>query len=142
MSFHPVGAGSAYRYVQVVTLDAKGRVLLSRHRDRATWEVQGGRIESEESVDNAALRELYEESGVVPWRLEAVVDHRVANGDDADWGRTFLAMPGRIDPLPLSEMVEIRWFDALPDTTYPWMIPAVVGLVRAGRFSSRRYTPH
>lgn len=55
--------GSLKNYKFVVVLSRyDGRVLLSRHRERSTWETQGGHIEQGEAPMDAAKRELYEES--------------------------------------------------------------------------------
>ena len=43
--------------------------MLSRHKNRSTWETQGGHIEGGESLIEAAGRELYEESGAVKYLL-------------------------------------------------------------------------
>lgn len=52
-----VGAG-------VVVRDAQGRVLLERRSDCGVWGLLGGRIERGESVEQAAVREVKEESGL------------------------------------------------------------------------------
>ncbi|MDF5820798.1 NUDIX domain-containing protein [Corynebacterium felinum] len=125
VSLHPVGTGSNYRYVLIITLDGT-RILLSRHRDRHTWENQGGHVEKGESVDQAAARELFEEAGVKPKTLEAVCDHRVSVDGTTNWGRTYLATVDTIQPLPDSEIAEVRWCDQLPsdqELTYPWITP-------------------
>ena len=57
------------KYV-VVFSRYEGKLLLSRHRDRDTWETQGGHIEPGESPEDAAKRELWEESGAVDFTLE------------------------------------------------------------------------
>ena len=39
---YPVGTLPAYKYV-VVLSEYQGKILLSRHKKRTTWETQGGR---------------------------------------------------------------------------------------------------
>ena len=48
----------------------QGKLLLSRHKGRDTWETQGGHIEQGESPEDAAKRELWEESGALKFTLE------------------------------------------------------------------------
>ena len=47
---------SDYKYV-VVLSRYQGKLLLSQHRDRNTWETQGGHIEPGETPEEAARRE-------------------------------------------------------------------------------------
>ena len=42
-----------------------GKWLVARHAARDTWDFAGGHIEPGETAEEAALRELYEETGLV-----------------------------------------------------------------------------
>lgn len=87
-----------YKYV-VVLSGYQGKILLSRHRERMTWETQGGHIEPGETPMEAAKRELYEESGAVEFDLRPLCDYWAGeeNGEGAagmvlrrtskDWGK-------------------------------------------------------
>jgi 8-oxo-dGTP pyrophosphatase MutT (NUDIX family) len=57
-----------------VVLDGNGRVLLGRRADTGTWALPGGIIEPGEEPADAAVREIFEETGViaVPEVLTAV----------------------------------------------------------------------
>lgn len=58
-----------------VVFDASGRVALVRQRDRHSrlrWTLPKGRLDRGESPDEAALREVYEETGVVARLLGAI----------------------------------------------------------------------
>ena len=50
--------------VAVALRDEAGRVLLARHVDAGRWVLPGGTIEPEESPADAAVREMWEESGL------------------------------------------------------------------------------
>jgi len=54
--------------VAVALIDGSGRVLMQRRRnDRAhggLWEFPGGKVESAESLESAAIREIREELGI------------------------------------------------------------------------------
>ena len=63
-----LGAVKNPRFV-VVLSHQEGKILLSRHRQRQTWETQGGHIEPGETPEQAARRELREETGL---RLTAI----------------------------------------------------------------------
>lgn len=48
-----------------VVLDSAGRVLLVKHTyGRLNWELPGGRAHDQESAEETALRELFEETGM------------------------------------------------------------------------------
>ena len=61
---YPLGKLKKYKYVVVLSY-YNGKILLSRHKDRSTWETQGGHIEENETPIEAAKRELFEESGAL-----------------------------------------------------------------------------
>lgn len=70
-----LGSLETYKYV-VVLSKYNGKILLSRHKDRTTWETQGGHIEDGETPLDAAKRELYEESGAIDFDIEPLCDYR------------------------------------------------------------------
>lgn len=109
----------------VVTLSRyRNGWLFSRHRDRDTWETQGGHIEPDETIQQAAVRELYEESGAVPRTITPLCGYWAERSGDRRWGMLFLAEIDHLDPLPPSEIAEVRWFETLPgNLTYPDITP-------------------
>lgn len=50
--------------VGVIVVDEHGRILLERRSDCGLWGLPGGRIEPGESITQAALREVTEETGL------------------------------------------------------------------------------
>lgn len=72
ISLSELGKLQQYKFV-VVLSRFKGKILLSRHKDRTTWETQGGHIEAGETPLEAAKRELYEESGAIEFEIEALL---------------------------------------------------------------------
>lgn len=118
-----LGTLAPYKYVVILSRH-QGKILLSRHRQRVTWETQGGHIEPGESPLEAAHRELHEESGAMVYTLAPAFDYRAGDAVSHANGVVFLAEIESLGPLPPSEMEEIRTFDRLPDAlTYPEITP-------------------
>lgn len=114
------------KYVVVCSL-YKDKLLLSRHKQRDTWETQGGHIEEGETPFQAAKRELYEESGVTDAELLYLCDYLGYTSKGHANGAVFLALVNELGELPESEMAEVGLFDLLPDNlTYPFVTPLLV----------------
>lgn len=54
----------------VLLENEKGELLLQKRRDNGCWSPPGGAMEMGETAENAARREAWEETGVVPGKLE------------------------------------------------------------------------
>ena len=52
---YEVGSLKSYKYV-VILSEYQGKILLSQHKNRTTWETQGGHIEPGETPMEAARR--------------------------------------------------------------------------------------
>lgn len=50
--------------VSIIVLNDKNQILLQKRADTGDWGVIGGALELEESLEEAARRELYEEAGL------------------------------------------------------------------------------
>lgn len=132
-----LGTLAPYRYV-VVLSRYEGRILLSRHRQRATWETQGGHIEAGETPMAAARRELYEESGATEFDLCPLFDYWAGDGQTGTGGVVFGAEIRALGALPPSEMAQVRAFDALPENlTYPAITPVLFAREAAERDALR-----
>ena len=118
---YKLGELNDYTYV-VILSEQKGKILLSRHKDRNTWETQGGHIENGETPIDAAKRELFEESGAVDFDIYPLCDYRAGDKETNDFanGVVFHAVIKTLGELPESEMAEVKEFDSLPENlTYP-----------------------
>ena len=122
---YPLGQKAPYKYV-VVMSKYQGKILLSRHKDRTTWETQGGHIEPGETPLDAARRELYEESGAVDFDIRPVFDYWAGDENGGASGQVFAAEIYKMGPMPDSEMAEVRTFDEIPpNVTYPAITPEI-----------------
>ena len=112
----PVHLLENLKYV-VVCSWYKGQWLFSRKKGSDAWETQGGHIEPGETPEQAAKRELYEESGV----KDATLYYVCANG------AVFFADVNVLGELPESEMEEAKLFDSLPEKlAYPRVTPVLL----------------
>lgn len=111
----------------VLVQTTAGDLLLQRRGDDDSWGIPGGALELGESLEDAARRELTEETGLVAGALELLDVYsgpgfflRYPNGDEAYVvGATFRtrAVSG-VPKVDGRESVELRYFalDAIPST--------------------------
>ncbi|WP_075075206.1 NUDIX hydrolase [Longilinea arvoryzae] len=99
--------------------------LFVRHGQRSTWEVPGGHREPGETVEQAAARELFEETGAEEYSLVPVCDYSVQyDGQPPSFGRLFVSRVERLGMLPESEIAEVVCRAEMPAMmTYPQIQP-------------------
>lgn len=109
--------------VSAIIVDERGEVLLHRSKDDGNWYVIGGASDPGEEPAHAAVREAFEETGLIvrPERLLGVYADpivRYANGDEVLYTATaYLCRPvGGELKIGDDESLEVRYFrpDALP----------------------------
>ena len=94
--------------------------IFVRHRDRLTWEMPAGHLEADESADRAAVRELFEEAGVIKSSLEVICDYEVTVGTRVEYGRLYSVNVYELEPQKEFEIEELLLSSELPQSlTYP-----------------------
>ena len=94
--------------------------IFVRHRDRTTWELPAGHIEPGETPEHSAVRELFEEAGVIRSFIAPLCDYSVTVGKITDYGRFFRAEVEELSGELEFETVEICLSETLPrELTYP-----------------------
>ena len=122
---HTLNKLKNYKFVVVIS-SYKGKIVLSRHKNRTTWETQGGHIETGENTLEAAKRELYEESGATIFTITPAFDYWTCDKIGEANGMVFIAEIKEFTSIPDSEMEEIAFFDELPSNlTYPEITPVL-----------------
>lgn len=103
-----------YLFVVIATL-YRGKWVWVKHKKRDTWEIPGGHIENGESADEAAKRELIEETGAISFSIKPFCDYSVKTGEKAGVSRLYFAVIEEIGPLPESEIGSVDFFVGLPE---------------------------
>lgn len=102
--------------VAIIPVDASGRILMIDHYRFITgtrgWEVPSGRIDAGESVQQAALRELLEETGYLASDWQALGKYHPSNGSSNQVFHVGVArgLIRRSEPLDANETLGLRFF--------------------------------
>jgi len=111
----------------VISAKFEGQWIFVRHHKRSTFEIAGGHIESGENSDEAARRELMEETGALKFDIDCLATYSVTKDDITGYGRLYFAKVFEIGPLPdISEIAEVILLDHLPENlTHPDIQPSL-----------------
>ena len=73
----------------VIVVNSAGEILMQQRQDDGTWSYPGGRVEIDETVEDAARREVLEESGLLVGNMELLgvfsgkeLNHVYPNGNE------------------------------------------------------------
>lgn len=121
----------------VIVARFNNKWILSKHKDRTTWEIPGGHRENGENIDDTASRELYEESGAKEFKLTPICIYSVSKDDNdiskhptSTFGGLYFADVSEIGDLPDLEIGKVEFFKELPkELTYPNIQPYLLDKV-------------
>lgn len=109
----------------VISARYQGKWVFVRHHQRSTFEIPGGHIEEGETADEAASRELMEETGALQFSIKCVATYSVLKDGHTGWGRLYFAGVSEIGPVPdTSEIAEVMFSDQFTENnTHPDIQP-------------------
>ena len=118
----------------VIIAKAHGKWVFCRHRQRDTYELPGGHREAEESILDAATRELQEETGALDFSLVPVCAYSVVgknqvnpSGEEA-FGMLYASEAGLGGAEIIKfarEIEQVLFLDELPRDLKPWTYPMI-----------------
>lgn len=94
----------------------KDKYVFSYNKKRNGWEIPGGHIEEGETWEEAAKREMYEETGAIKINVDPICVYKIST-----FGLLCYCEILELEELPKeSEMEKIMFSDSLPDNlTFP-----------------------
>ena len=125
----------------VIIAKSGNKWVFCKHQKRNTYEIPGGHREPGEPIDDAAKRELYEETGATDYTLKRVCVYSVTAADNFNgeetFGMLYFADIFSFEKELHSEIEKIIITDHLAkDWTYPLIQPKLIeearrrGLIR------------
>lgn len=114
--------------VNVVVTNEAGEILLIRRSDNDNWALPGGAIDIGESLTQAAIREVREETGItceitglvgIYTDPKHIILYTSNNEARQEFSIVLTAQAITGDPAPSDESPEVRWVGAADSEHYP-----------------------
>ncbi|HBD65022.1 MAG TPA: DNA mismatch repair protein MutT [Clostridiales bacterium] len=114
----------------VIMTRYKNKWVFCKHRERETYEMPGGHREAGETINEAAVRELQEETGAIDFKIRPVSVYsatgktRLNQSGAESFGMLFFAEVQSFKDTLENEIEKIEFFDKIPEKlTYPEIQP-------------------
>lgn len=114
----------------VIVARTDGKWVFCKHKERETFEIPGGHREKGEAIDEAAKRELYEETGALEYEISRLGIYSVMVDDNKEtesFGMLYYADIFKFEGELHSEIEKIIITEDLVESwTYPEIQPKLV----------------
>ena len=117
----------------VIISRSQGKWVFCKHKERNTYEIPGGHREVDETILDAAKRELYEETGAIEFSIEKICVYSVTGKTKANetgeesFGMLYYADIKEFEKELHSEIEKIVLLEELPtELTYPLIQPLLI----------------
>lgn len=121
-----------------------GQWVLCMKKDVSTWECPGGHIDKGETPEQAAIRELWEETGAIEFDITPLGYYGAKGSDgimesvEEVFGQIYYADIEVIGKLPNFEIEKIQFFKELPNNwTYPYAHPLFIDLAKKSSINKK-----
>lgn len=126
VNFYDKAYDSLLKFAVIVSKQNNKWVFV-KHRERSTYECPGGHRENGEKIEDAARRELWEETGAVSYDLTPVCIYSVESNGEETYGKLYFANIREFGKLPALEIEKVELFDEPPESwTYPQIQPLLL----------------
>lgn len=130
VNFYEQAYDSLLKFAVIVSKH-NGKWVFCKHKERSTYECPGGHREENEAIEQAAKRELWEETGAKDYMLKRVCVYSVLDDNTETFGALYYADIFSFEELPQLEIEKIEFFDDLPTSwTYPEIQPFLLEKVK------------
>lgn len=104
----------------VMVTKYKNQYVLVQNKKRSSWEIPGGKREHREHINDAAKRELIEETGAKDFKITPITAYAINKNGHVYHGKLFYAEVYEFGEMPDSEVGKVELFNEFPnELTYP-----------------------
>ncbi len=115
IAFHQLDRNKGcFKYVVIVAMYCDKLIWVKQH-DKDTWELPAGHVEEAETPEQAARRELWEETGAVDFTLVPICDFSTNKQGNSSYNRLFYSIVDKLEVIPNFEIEKIIFQNKTPE---------------------------